>query len=88
MADLFGKLVVRSYAPKRRAVLLTLAVLLAIVVLYAAFELGRYDAGFRVVDSVRGALAASARIRSIWKRRTGRQRRAAGSRRCGAARRS
>jgi hypothetical protein len=36
-------------------------------VLYAAFELGRYDAGFRVVDSVRGALSASARIRNLEK---------------------
>ena len=34
-------------------------------ILYAAFELGRYDAGFRVVDSVRGALSASARIREL-----------------------
>jgi hypothetical protein len=65
MADLSGKLVVRSHAPKRRAVLLAAAVLLAVVVLYAAFELGRYDAGFRVVDSVRGALSASARIRDL-----------------------
>ena len=65
MADLFGKLVVRAYAPKRRAVLLGSAALLAALVLYAAFELGRYEAGFRVVDSVRGALAASARIREL-----------------------
>jgi hypothetical protein len=65
MAESSGKLVVRSYAPKRRAVLWGMAVLLAIGILYAAFELGRYDAGFRVVDSVRGALAASARIRSL-----------------------
>jgi hypothetical protein len=65
MADLFGKLVVRSYAPKRRGALLTAAALLAAVVLYGAFELGRYDAGFRVVDSVRGALSASARIRAL-----------------------
>ncbi len=65
MAESFGKLVVRSYAPKRRAVLWGMAVLLAIGILYAAFELGRYDAGFRVVDSVRGALTASARIRSL-----------------------
>ena len=48
-----------------RAVLLGLAVLTAGAVLYAAFELGRYDAGFRVVDSVRGALSASARIRQL-----------------------
>jgi hypothetical protein len=65
MAGSFGKLVVRSHAPKRLAVLLGLAVLLALAVLYAAFELGRYDAGFRVVDSVRGALSASARIRGL-----------------------
>jgi hypothetical protein len=65
MAESSGKLVVRSYAPKRRALLWGMAVLLAIGILYAAFELGRYDAGFRVVDSVRGALAASARIRSL-----------------------
>ena len=39
--------------------------LLAVTLLYAAFELGRYDAGFRVVDSVRGALAASSRIREL-----------------------
>src|SRR5580704_4824166 len=65
MADSFGKLVVRSYAPKRRAVLWTLALLAAAAILYSAFELGRYDAGFRVVDSVRGALSASRRIRSL-----------------------
>lgn len=65
MADLFGKLVVRAYAPKRRAVILAASAVLAIVILYAAFEIGRYDAGFRVVDSVRGALSASARIRDL-----------------------
>ena len=65
MADSFGKLVVRTHAPKRRGLLLLLAVLLALGVLYTAFELGRYDAGFRVVDSVRGALSASARIRGL-----------------------
>jgi len=65
MVDLFGKLVIRPHAPRRRAVLFGLAVLSGLAVLYAAFELGRYDAGFRVVDSVRGALTASARIRSL-----------------------
>jgi hypothetical protein len=65
MADSFGKLVVRAHAPRRRAVLLGVAVLSSLAILYAAFELGRYDAGFRVVDSVRGALAASARIRGL-----------------------
>jgi hypothetical protein len=65
MADSFGKLVVRSHAPRHRALLAGVAVLLALGVLYAAFEIGRYDAGFRVVDSVRGALSASARIRNL-----------------------
>src|SRR5271165_34129 len=73
MADSFGKLVVRPHAPKRRAVLLGLAVLGGLAVLYAAFELGRFDAGFRVVDSVRGALSASARIRGL-EAENGRQR--------------
>jgi len=65
MADLLGKLVVRSHAPKRRVLVLASAALLALVVLYGAFELGRYDAGFRVVDSVRGAFSASAKIRKL-----------------------
>ena len=65
MADLLGKLVVRSHAPKRRAVLLGACVFLALLVLYGVFELGRHDAGFRVVDSVRGAFSASARIRRL-----------------------
>src|SRR6266849_4170822 len=73
MADLFGTLVVRSHAPKRRAALLALAVVLAVVLLYAAFEVGRYDAGYRVVDSVRGALSASGRIRDL-EAENGRQR--------------
>jgi len=65
MADFFDKWVVRAHAPRRRAVLWGAAALLAVTLLYAAFELGRYDAGFRVVDSVRGALAASSRIREL-----------------------
>jgi hypothetical protein len=65
VADFIGKMEVRSYAPRRRAwVLGSMGVAVALV-LYAAFELGRYEAGFRVVDSVRGALAASARIRGL-----------------------
>ena len=65
MSDSFGKLVVRSHTPKRRMWQWIGAVLGALIVLYAVFELGRYDAGFRVVDSVRGALAASGRIRGL-----------------------
>jgi hypothetical protein len=65
MTDLFGKLVVRAPAPRRKAVLVASAALAGLFLLYAAFELGRYDAGFRLVDAVRGALAASTRIRSL-----------------------
>ena len=65
MADFFGKWVVRAHAPRRRAVLWGAAMLLAVTLLYGVFELGRYDAGFRVVDSMRGALAASSRIREL-----------------------
>jgi hypothetical protein len=65
MAESFGRLVVRRYAPKRRAVLAVLAVLGTFAALYAAFEFGRYDAGFRVVDSVRGALSTARRIREL-----------------------
>jgi hypothetical protein len=61
---LFGKLVVRT-APKRRAWVLGGLILALLFVVYAIFELGRYEAGFRVIDSVRGALAASSRIRAL-----------------------
>jgi len=36
-----------------------------VAILYATFELGRRHAGFDVVDSMRGALAASERIRGL-----------------------
>jgi hypothetical protein len=65
MAESFGKLVVRAYAPRRRALLLGLLVLLGLTAIYGAFEFGRYDAGFRVVDSVRGALSTAKRIREL-----------------------
>ena len=65
MAHFLDKLVIRPYAPRRRALLIAAAVLLGLFVLYLAFELGRYDAGFRVIDSVRGALSTSVRIRAL-----------------------
>ena len=66
MADFFGKLVVRAYAsPRRRAWFLGSIGVLAALLLYGMFELGRYDAGYRVVDTVRGAWASSARARSL-----------------------
>lgn len=65
MSEWFGRLVIRSYAPRRAALALGVATLVALIVLYGAFELGRYDAGFRVVDSVRGALTTAKRIRDL-----------------------
>jgi hypothetical protein len=66
MADFFGKLVVRAYAsPRRRAWFLGTVGALAALLLYGVFELGRYDAGYRVIDSVRGAWASSARVREL-----------------------
>jgi hypothetical protein len=42
------------------------AVVLALAAaVYVIFEFGRYEAGFRVIDSVRGALTASSRIRAL-----------------------
>jgi hypothetical protein len=64
VADLFGKLVVRA-APRPRAWRVAAIVIAVALVVYVIFELGRYEAGFRVIDSVRGALTASARIRAL-----------------------
>jgi hypothetical protein len=64
MAGAFAKRVGSSYTRKRRA-LKWGGALLVLCVLYAAFELGRYDAGFRVVDAVRSALTANSRIRAL-----------------------
>ncbi len=41
-----GKLVVRTYAPARRIILLAVTVLLGLAALYLMFELGRQQAGF------------------------------------------
>ena len=65
MADSFGKLVVRSHSPRKRAFLLGGLALLTVALLYGMFELGRYDAGYRVVDAVRGALSSSERQRDL-----------------------
>ncbi len=65
MAESFRKLVVRTYAPRRRAVLLGTSIVAGVVLLYAAFEGGRYDGGYRVVESMRSAWAANARIRAL-----------------------
>jgi len=46
-----GKLVVRTYAPARRWILLAVALLLAGLTLYLVFELGRYKAGFDAIQA-------------------------------------
>ncbi len=65
MADPTRQLVVRRYAPKRRALLLGAAIGIAVFGAYAAFELGRAVAGYDVIDATRDAWAASRRIRSL-----------------------
>lgn len=46
-----GKLVVRTYAPARRWIMLAMALLLGLMALYVAFELGRYSAGYDAMKS-------------------------------------
>ena len=65
MAESFGRLVVRSYTPRRRRWLWTSGVAVALGLLLAAFIAGMYRGGYQVIDSVRGALAASSRIRAL-----------------------
>jgi hypothetical protein len=65
MSDSFGKLVIRSHAPRRRAIALGAIAVVALAVFYGMFELGRYDAGYRVLDSVRDALSAGSRVRQL-----------------------
>jgi hypothetical protein len=46
-----GRLVVRTYAPARRWVILAIVVLLCGLALYVAFELGRYQAGYDAMQA-------------------------------------
>ncbi len=46
-----GKLVVRTYAPARRWIMLAILVLLAGLALYVMFELGRYKAGYDALQA-------------------------------------
>ena len=65
MADPTRKLVVRSYAPKRRALLLGAAIGIGVLGAYGVFELGRAVAGYDVIDAKRDAWVASRRIRAL-----------------------
>jgi type II secretory pathway component PulM len=67
MADSAGKLVIRSHAPRRRAWALGGGGAAALALLYVAFEAGRYDAGYRVIEAAQGALATYRRISALEK---------------------
>ncbi|HEY7929230.1 MAG TPA: DUF6776 family protein [Steroidobacteraceae bacterium] len=56
MDEIPTRLVIRTHAPARRRVALVLALLLAVLALYAAFEFGRFRGGF---DAVRAATQRS-----------------------------
>jgi len=57
-----GKLVVRTYAPARRWVIVAILCLLGSLALYVAFELGRYKAGY---DAMQAASERDALQRKI-----------------------
>ena len=44
--DIPGKLIIRTYAPVRRWLVLLVLALLVVLWLYLAYELGHYEAGF------------------------------------------
>jgi hypothetical protein len=46
-----GRLVVRTYGPARPWILYTILVLLGVLLLYVAFELGRYKAGYDAMQA-------------------------------------
>jgi uncharacterized coiled-coil protein SlyX len=57
-----GKLVVRTYAPARRWIILSSALLLAAVALYLAFEMGHQQAGFDGIKAAQQRSALESRI--------------------------
>ncbi len=65
MADPTRKLVVRTHAPKRRAILRGAAIGVGALGVYGAFELGRAVAGYDVIEAQRDAWAAGRRIRGL-----------------------
>jgi hypothetical protein len=60
-----SKLIIRPHLPRRRAWLLAGGGLAGLAFVYLAFELGRYDAGYRVVEAAQGALAIYRRISAL-----------------------
>lgn len=65
MEEIPGRLVIRTHAPARRWLALALALLLALVALYAAFELGRYLGGFDAVRAAAQRAALQGRIDAL-----------------------
>ncbi len=65
MADPTRKPVVRTQAPRRRALLLGAAIGIGALGVYGVFELGRAVAGYDVVEAQRDAWAAGRRIRAL-----------------------
>ncbi|HVC02802.1 MAG TPA: DUF6776 family protein [Steroidobacteraceae bacterium] len=65
MAESLRKLVVRSYAPKRRAAVLGASLVAALLCVYAVFEFGRYEGGYRVIAAARHEWAADRRIKAL-----------------------
>jgi hypothetical protein len=53
MTELPANLVIRRARPRRMLVLASVAVILGVVALYAAFELGRYDGGYDMLAATR-----------------------------------
>jgi hypothetical protein len=60
-----GKLVVRTYAPARRWMMLASALLLGTVGLYLAFEFGRQKAGFDGIQAAQQRAALEGQIASL-----------------------
>jgi len=56
------RLVIRTHAPARRRLAVVLALLLGLVMLYAAFELGRYRGGYDAVRAVAARNALQSRL--------------------------
>jgi hypothetical protein len=67
MADSYSRLEVRSYAPKRRALMRGLIVLGVLCAMGIAYLAGVHQGPYHMVDSVRAALAANERIRDLEK---------------------
>ena len=60
--DIPGKLIIRTYAPVRRWLVLLVLALLVVLSLYLAYELGHYEAGFDGIEAAQERSALQGRI--------------------------